>query len=45
MEKLLDRLRRKHFLSIGRAGIDFYPEPPGTEIEHAWPSWAARPNW
>ena len=35
MEKLIDRLRRKHFLSIGRAGIDFYPEPPGTEIEHA----------
>jgi 5-dehydro-2-deoxygluconokinase len=35
MDKLFDRLRRKHFLSIGRAGIDFYPEPPGTEIEHA----------
>jgi len=35
MDKLLDRLRRKHFLSIGRAGMDFYPEPPGTEIEHA----------
>lgn len=25
----------KPFLVIGRAGIDFYPDPPGTEIEHA----------
>ncbi len=32
---LFDRLQRKQFLSIGRAGIDFYPEPPGTETEHA----------
>lgn len=35
MEAVLEQLRRKHFLSIGRAGMDFYPEPPGTEIEEA----------
>lgn len=35
MDKLFDRLQRNRFLSIGRAGMDFYPEPPGTETEHA----------
>ncbi len=34
-QHLQERLRRKKFLSIGRAGMDFYPEPPGTEIEDA----------
>lgn len=34
-QSLLARLQSKKFLSIGRAGMDFYPEPPGTEIEDA----------
>jgi sugar/nucleoside kinase (ribokinase family) len=29
------RLRGKNFVIIGRAGMDFYPEPPGTRTEHA----------
>lgn len=29
------RLRGKNFVIIGRAGMDFYPEPPGTKTEHA----------
>lgn len=28
-------LARRNFLVIGRAGMDFYPEPPGTAIENA----------
>jgi 5-dehydro-2-deoxygluconokinase len=28
-------LRRNNFLVIGRAGMDLYADPPGTEIEHA----------
>lgn len=35
MDAVLKQLRTKRFLSIGRAGMDFYPEPPGTEIEEA----------
>lgn len=27
--------KHKHFVSIGRAGLDFYAEPPGTEMEDA----------
>jgi len=33
--KLFEQLKRKRFLSIGRAGMDFYAEPPGTEFEQA----------
>ncbi|MBL6945652.1 MAG: 5-dehydro-2-deoxygluconokinase [Rhodospirillales bacterium] len=33
MEQLIERLRQGRFISVGRAGIDFYPEPPGTKIE------------
>jgi 5-dehydro-2-deoxygluconokinase len=32
---MLDRLRRNSFLVIGRAGMDLYADPPGTEIESA----------
>jgi len=34
-DRLANQLRRKRFLSIGRAGMDFYAEPPGTELEQA----------
>lgn len=33
MAASLDKLKRKRFLVIGRAGMDFYAEPPGTEME------------
>lgn len=29
------RLTGNHFVIIGRAGMDFYPDPPGTKTEHA----------
>jgi 5-dehydro-2-deoxygluconokinase len=29
------RFRNSHFLVIGRAGLDLYADPPGTEIENA----------
>ncbi len=32
---LIGRLARKRFISIGRAGMDLYAEPPGTEFEQA----------
>lgn len=32
---LASKLQRKNFLVIGRAGMDFYPEPPGASIEQA----------
>jgi len=35
INKLLERLKCKRFFSIGRAGMDFYAEPPGTEFEQA----------
>ena len=31
----LSRLRGKRFLVLGRAGMDLYPDPPGTRIEDA----------
>jgi 5-dehydro-2-deoxygluconokinase len=31
----LSRLKGRNFVIIGRAGMDFYPEPPGTKTEHA----------
>ncbi|MDJ0857571.1 MAG: 5-dehydro-2-deoxygluconokinase [Dinoroseobacter sp.] len=31
----LARLSGKNFVIIGRAGMDFYPEPPGTKTEEA----------
>ena len=35
MTALIDKLKRKSFLIIGRAGMDFYAEPPGMEMEDA----------
>lgn len=32
---LLKRLERNNFVVIGRAGVDIYPDPPGTRIEDA----------
>ncbi len=31
----LDRIRGKSFVIVGRAGMDFYPHPPGTRTEDA----------
>ncbi|MEP0521270.1 MAG: 5-dehydro-2-deoxygluconokinase [Hyphomicrobiales bacterium] len=31
----LDRLKQNKFIIIGRAGVDFYPDPPGTKTEEA----------
>ncbi len=31
----LDRIRGNNFVIIGRAGMDFYPDPPGTKTEEA----------
>ena len=30
-----DKIRQNNFLIIGRAGMDFYPDPPGTKTEEA----------
>lgn len=32
---MLERLRTNRFLVVGRAGMDLYADPPGTEIEQA----------
>ena len=34
-ENLLIKIKENNFLIIGRAGIDIYPNPPGTKIENA----------
>ena len=31
----LDRIAGNNFVIIGRAGMDFYPEPPGAKTEDA----------
>ena len=31
----LERIKENNFLIIGRAGVDIYPDPPGTKIENA----------
>lgn len=35
MGALLDGIRRNNFLIVGRAGMDFFPHPPGTKTEDA----------
>lgn len=35
LSALMDKLARKSFLVIGRAGLDLYPDPPGTRTEDA----------
>ena len=32
---LYDGIRKNNFLIIGRVGIDFFPDPPGTKTEDA----------
>ena len=32
---MFDRLQKNNFLVIGRAGLDLYADPPGTEVENA----------
>ncbi len=32
---MTERLRKNRFLVVGRAGLDLYADPPGTEIENA----------
>ncbi len=32
---MIERLRKGQFLVVGRAGLDLYADPPGTEIENA----------
>ena len=31
----LKKIQENNFLIIGRAGVDMYPEPPGTKTENA----------
>ena len=31
----LKKIKENKFLIIGRAGIDIYPDPPGTKTENA----------
>ena len=35
LEYLISKIKKNNFLLIGRAGIDIYPDPPGTKIENA----------
>ncbi|MEM6409139.1 MAG: 5-dehydro-2-deoxygluconokinase [Pseudomonadota bacterium] len=35
MTALLDGIKQNSFLVIGRAGMDFFPDPPGTKTEEA----------
>ena len=34
-EHLVSQIKKNNFLIIGRAGIDIYPDPPGTKTENA----------
>ena len=35
LEFLISKIKKNNFLLIGRAGIDIYPDPPGTKTENA----------
>ena len=35
MHKLNLQIKENNFLIVGRAGIDIYPDPPGTKTENA----------
>ena len=35
LEFLISRIQKNNFLLIGRAGVDIYPDPPGTKTENA----------
>ena len=34
LEFLISKIKSNNFLLIGRAGVDIYPDPPGTKTEH-----------
>ena len=34
-DNLFTKIKENNFLIIGRAGVDIYPDPPGTKIENA----------
>ena len=33
--KILEKIKENNFILLGRAGIDIYPDPPGTKTEEA----------
>ena len=35
LEFLISKIQNNNFLLIGRAGVDIYPDPPGTKTENA----------
>ena len=35
LDYLFSQIKKNNFLIIGRAGIDIYPDPPGTKTEEA----------
>ena len=35
LEFLISKIQKNKFLLIGRAGVDNYPDPPGTRTENA----------
>ena len=35
IEFLISKIKKNNFLLLGRAGIDNYPDPPGTKTENA----------
>jgi len=35
MSSLFDGIKKNNFLVIGRAGMDLYPDPPGSTTEEA----------
>jgi 5-dehydro-2-deoxygluconokinase len=35
LEYLISKIQQNNFLLIGRAGVDIYPDPPGTKTENA----------
>ena len=35
LEFLISKIQQNNFLLIGRAGVDIYPDPPGTKTENA----------
>ena len=35
LDLILENIQKNNFLIIGRAGIDIYPDPPGTKTENA----------
>ena len=35
LEFLISKIKKNKFLLIGRAGVDIYPDPPGTKTENA----------